>query len=271
MSEAGESRDEARLEARDERILEGLLSEDADEVNRAYRLLTDDLLGYARGLLRTRFNQVNLQEGSVVQSAVASLYEKGADRFENEDHLQGRMRLAVLRKIQDRIKARKNRMVQQPEEGGYENDPGNSGPGIATRIADGECAFDVGALLLNGLDSDDRNLVELGLLQNLDRKTLGQRLGLSDDAVRQRLSRLRPRLRASMLEPVRRRVHEDEWTVLNLCFVKKMSAKAAATELGLTEAQLAMELYRLVEECVKPMVGESGCDLLVRLIGRSKI
>lgn len=262
----GDARD-----SKEEEILLGLQSDDAEAVNRAYHLLTEDLIGYAKGLLRTRFNQVNLQEGSVVQSAIASLYERGPDQYENEDHLQGRMRLAVLRKIQDRIKARKNRMVQQPEEGGYEQDRGNSGPGVATRIADGECAFDAAALLLDRLDPNDRELVELAVLQGLDSRSIGTRVGLAHDAVRKRLSRLGPRLRANMLEPIRRRVHPDEWTVLDALCVRKLPPAEAAEELGLTASQLNMELLRLIEDVVKPMVGDAGCEILARLLGKSRI
>ena len=193
-----------RESSNEQRILDGLRSGDPDRINQAYELLTENLVFYARSLLRTRFNQVNLQEGSIVQSAIASLVKRGADQFDNEDHLQGRMRIEVLRKIQDRIKARSNRSLQENDSGiGLGEERVTDGPGIATRIAEGECVFDARGLMLAGLDRSDRELVDLCLFQGLDSRKAGEQLGVAPEVIRQRLTRLRPRLRASLLEPVR--------------------------------------------------------------------
>lgn len=255
----------------DQRILEGLQSGDPERINQAYELLTENLVLYARSLLRARDNQVNLQEGSVVQSAIASLFERGADQFDNEDHLQGRMRIEVLRKIQDRIKARANRSIQENDSGlGLGEDRAINGPGIATRIAEGECVFDARALMLAGLDRSDRELVDLCLFQCLDSRKVGEQLGLAPEVIRQRLTRLRPRLRASLLEPVRRRLDPREWEIIDVLVVSKVDPLEAVDRLGMPQSLMAEEYVRLLGDVVRPMIGVEGCRILHDLLGRSK-
>lgn len=260
-----------RESSNEQRILDGLRSGDPDRINQAYELLTENLVFYARSLLRTRFNQVNLQEGSIVQSAIASLVERGADQFDNEDHLQGRMRIEVLRKIQDRIKARSNRSLQENDSGiGLGEERVTDGPGIATRIAEGECVFDARGLMLAGLDRSDRELVDLCLFQGLDSRKAGEQLGVAPEVIRQRLTRLRPRLRASLLEPVRRRLDPKEWEILDVLVVARIDPSEAIERLGMTPSLMAEELLRLLGDVVRPMIGEEGCRVLDGLMGRSK-
>jgi len=253
----------------DRMILADLQSEDPARIERAYQRLTEHLLSYARTLLRTRFNQVHLQDGSVVQSAIAGLVERGPVEFLNEAHLQGRMRLAVLRKIQDRIKAGKNRMAQQsPRSAPTDSAAPETGAGIPPGVVDSGQAADIEAILLDGLDPKDRDLVDLCLLQKLSSAEVARQLGMSADLVRQRVTRLRPQLRRRLLAPVQQQLSPEEWRVVKVLLLDRMPPRQAAAALGVDPISLSEELLRVLDEVVRPLLGPEGCSLLVRLLGR---
>ncbi len=124
--------------------------------------------------------------------------------------------------------------------------------------------------MLAGLDRSDRELVDLCLFQCLDSRKVGEQLGLAPEVIRQRLTRLRPRLRASLLEPVRRRLDPKEWEIIDVLIVEKVEPLKAALRLGMPQSLMAEEFIRLLKDFVRPMIGVEGCRVLDDLLGRKR-
>lgn len=252
-------------------LLEDLRSNDPVRVKSALDRLTHDLTSHARASLGHRRNEVNNQAASIVQSVIARELGGGMDGFENDAHLRGRLHLGVENKIKDRLKTPKAKTGQVSQYAdGRLPDPSASGPGIGTQIVEAEREVALAPLLTAGLADLDREIVVRSVLGEEDSKTVGRALGLSADAVRQRLHKLRPMLRKRLLEPVRKSVSATEWAALNACLIERLHPHAASELLGIKASELAAMLERVMATRVGTAIGDAGVAALVRLLGREQ-
>ncbi len=248
------------------RIFQLLSSGDSRDENLAYRMLLPDLVAYARlALGARRSRQVNLQADSVVASAIGRVL--GGDlAFQNPEHLEGRMKIEVLRRIQTRGRRKADRHVQEPEDRPI-GDAAAVGRSDRESLPDREDRLDVRRLLLDAVDGDDRELVDLAL-RGVKSEEIGRQLQISADTVRTRMGRMRRRLRAALLAPLRPAVSPEQWEIIDRLLIRK--EVPTADENGMDAQDLVVELTRLIEELVVPKLGDEGADVLLMLLGRPK-
>ncbi|MEM6484208.1 MAG: hypothetical protein AAF662_04405 [Pseudomonadota bacterium] len=254
-----------------ENTLADLRSNDPSRVKLALENLTDELVNHARSKLRGRQNNVVCQPESVVQSVLARELGHGAEAFDNESHLQGRLRRAVLNKISDRLKGPKGRtgqLSQHSEERSFE--PARDDAGVATHVVDSETAAWLENLLTEGLKTSDQLIVRLWVLEDHDVNDLAKQVSLKPAAIRQRMTRLRPALRKRLLEPIRSSLSAHEWAVVNACLIERLDPQAASLLLGITPEQMANTLEEIMREKLSPAIGDAGVTVLGRLLGRAK-
>jgi DNA-directed RNA polymerase specialized sigma24 family protein len=229
------------------------------------------LVSHARAKLGRRQDQANCQAESVVQSVLVRELGEGADSFDNEAHLQGRLRRAVDNKIKDRLKGPKGRTGQASQ---YAHDglpdPGTSGPGTGTQIAEIDRADSLSSFLTAGLDASDQEIVRRAVLADQDANEVAQHVPLTPAAIRKRLERLRPALRKRLLEPIRDSLSAQEWAVVSACLIERMDPKATAELLGITPEQMARTLETIMREHLSLAVGQAGVMAIGRLLGRVK-
>lgn len=250
-------------------LLGDIRSNDPTRVRSAYEQLTNDLVAYARANLGRRQNQVNRQAESVVQSVLVRELGKGTDSVDNEEHLQGRLRRAVVNKIKDRPKGPKGQTGQASQYGedGLP-DAAQLGPGVGTQIAETDRANAIADLLTVGLDADDQEIVRRAVMDDQDASEVAKHVPLKPTAIRKRLERLRPVLRKRLLEPLRGSVSAQEWVVVNACLIERLDPKATAELLGTTPEQMARVLQTVMRDRLSSAIGEAGMLALGRLLGR---
>jgi hypothetical protein len=127
---------------------------------------------------------------------------------------------------------------------------------------------EVEARLLTGLSQEDRELVRLCVTGAFDSNEAASRLSVKADAVRKRLQRLRPELRARLLAPLKGRVSSRDWALLNTCIVQRMSPQSATELLGCSSETLANSLETLFRDVLSPALGDTGMLALTRLLGK---
>ena len=252
-------------------LLDDIRSNDPLRVKAALERLSDDLLAHARAKLGRRQREVNIEAASIVQSVLVRELGDGADRFESEAHLRGRLHLAVEHKIISRLRTPKARtgQVSQYGDGGLP-DPSARGPGVGTQISEAEQSAALVPLLTAGLSKLDREIVVRSVLEEEKSGAVGLRLGLSADSVRQRLVKLRPVLRKRLLEPARASATAAEWAVLNACLVERLHPKLAAELLGVEPSELSTVLERAMGTHLRSAIGRAGMAALERLLGREQ-
>ena len=255
----------------DNNVLSNLRSENRARSNRAYEKLYSELLAHARKKLGPNSLKVNCQAESVVQSVIAKELGGGIDKFESDNHLQGRLRLAVNHKIFDRPKGEKGKtdqISQLPD--GFLVNPAESGPGIGTQVAEVDRDHDVELRLTAGLESQDQGLVRMCVLNDLGSAEAGQQLSITASAVRKRLERLRPELRAKLLAPLKTQVSAKDWAFLSACLIERMLPAKASSMLGCTGKELADAHERLYRDDLGPVLGDTGLLALARLLGKPR-
>lgn len=253
-------------------LLADIRSNDPTRMKAALEQLTDDLIAHARTKLGHRQDQANCQAKSVVQSVLVGELGEGADSFENEEHLQGRLRTAVDNKIKDRLKGPKGRTGQASQ---YADDgppdPAAHGPGVGTQIAEADRAEAVARSLTDGLDANDQEIIRRAILDDQDANEVARHVPLKPAAVRKRLQRLRPMLRKRLLEPLRESLTAQEWTIVNACLVERWEPQATTELLGVTAEELARTHEAVIRDHVSPALGQPGLLALGRLLGRAKV
>jgi DNA-directed RNA polymerase specialized sigma24 family protein len=252
-------------------LLADIRSNDPTRVKAAIDRLTEDLIAHARATLGRRQDQANCQAASVVQSVLVRELGAGPDSFENEGHLQGRLRTAVDNKIKDRLKGPKGRTDQasQYADGGLP-DPAVGGRGVGTQIAEADRAEAVARSLTDGLDANDQEIIRRAILDDQDANEVASHVPLKPAAIRKRLERLRPLLRRRLLEPLRRSLSAQEWAVVNACLIERLEPEAITELLGVTAEQLARTYESVIRDHVSPAIGDTGLLALGRLLGRAK-
>lgn len=261
-----------------EDLLAELRSNDPHRVRNAIERLTDELAVHARAKLAERRDRADFQPESIVQSVLLKELAPGTSGFKDAQHLNARLRLAVNHKIYDRVAKGGHAAEIARERHGTNDDEFEApatGPGPATQVIgielsaqDKILAIELEKRLSADLDTEERRLVELCVLQGLDGRTAAATLGISDAAARQRLSRLRQQLRGRALEPLQAKLSSVEWAALHACLVQRMAPQTVARLLGVSEQELGNILERLIVEEVPRVLGRRGVEIFNRLLGR---
>ncbi len=256
--------------------LDDLNSGDPDRERRALVQLTEELIEYARRRLRVQRDQVNTQPESVVQSVLRRELEGGL-AYENDDHMHGRLRIAIARKIADRKKEGGSvRTVHDPGDGSLDR-AAREARGVGTEVVELERADradsqreDARDRLLEGLQPADRDLVRHLIFKGLTSQATAAALDSTPEAIRKRLQRLRPALRGRLLEPLRRALSPEDWTVLSGCLIDRQKPQILADMLGWSVEELAARFAELFDEKVGPQLGPDAIEYLTRLLGAAK-
>lgn len=258
----------------------------------ALRTLMRLLLEHAGRELGARRDFVNAQADSVVQHAVERELAEGREayrRFESDEHLYGRLHLAVSHRIHEVLRSRKEnaRHLAQDARG---DDSGGDGagripePAARDGIGDGsvtridrrrhleERSAASRERLLAAASAEDRELVRLVVIGGRRSEAAARELGISADNVRTRMSRLRRRLRERLLQPVLERLGESDRSLVEALFVERVELEVLASSAGAGRGEVAAVLARRVSELVQvpfaESLGEEGAASLNRLLGR---
>jgi DNA-directed RNA polymerase specialized sigma24 family protein len=251
------------------KLLSDLKSSDPNRVRNAIEELTDALTAHARRLLGPRQNHANCQAESIVQSVLVRELGGGAAAFDNEEHLNGRLRVAIENKVKDRRKGPKaatGQASQFPD--GALLDPAAAGPGIGTQVVETDRQLEIEARLTANLPRDEQQLVQLCVLGEIDSNDAARSLSMTPDAVRKRLQRLRPDLRARLLAPLKERVPAQDWAMITACLIQRLPPSHATELFGCSPETLADALERIFREILSPSLGDAGMLALTRLLGK---
>ncbi len=273
------------------RILEDLRSGDPDRESHALRTLMNAMLEHAARELGARRQFVNAQAESVVQQAMAKELAEGSAayrRFANDEHLFGRLSIAVTNRIRERLRRRKDnaRHLEQlgkpSEDAPPQADPASPGMGPSTVVARRENRSRLDELneasrerLMGATPAGDRELVRLVVFEGRRSEAVATELGLSADAVRQRMSRLRRRLRECLLGPALAELGDEDRTLVEALFIERIDlevlANPSAEAGGETAAVLAHRINQLVRTPLVESLGDEGIVYLMRLLGKPKV
>lgn len=272
------------------KILEDLQSCDPARESAALRTLMHVLLEHAERELGARRRFVNAQAESVVQHAVVRELAEGSAayrKFANDEQLYGRMHLAVSHRIHELLRSRKEAVRHREQlgnaggaaDGTPAPEPAAAGVGPRTFIAQQEqrSRLDVlneesRARLLGAVSLSDRALVQLVVIEGRRSEAAGAELGMSADGVRMKMSRLRRRLRESLLGPILATLKEDDRALVEALFVERvdlelLSAPAAEAG-GQTASVLARRMSELLSVSLVEALGDQGIVYLRRLLGK---
>lgn len=264
-------------------VLEELRSGDPAREGQALRVLIEHLVAQTSRDLATRRNGVHLQPESVVQRVVMhELYEADTpyQKFENDSHLFGRLRLGILNRIREVLRSPRSRAKQfsqsEPESGPF--DPKAEGAGPRTEIArkDWNVHADARntasrARVLAIVAKEDRDLVELVVFRGFNSERAGEQLGMHADAVRQRMSRNRRRLRDALLAPLDAKLSAPDAAIVKGLLVERREPAELAGEVGLTVESLARRLAELLSGPIAAELGDEGVTFLMRLLGKVRL
>lgn len=266
------------------RILEELRSGDPARESAALRTLMNLLLSHAAGELGARRRFVNAQDESVIASAVAR--ELGAGReayakFENDAHLYGRLHLAVTHAIRSRLRRKGAKVSLDAGEAAAPPEPAAPEAGPRTVIAQrderraGEEKNEGSrARLLGATPEADRELVRLVVFEGRRSEEAGRELGVSADVVRQRMSRLRRRLRESLLGPVLASLAEADREIFEALLVERVDLEVLTDTdkdaRGHAAGFLAHRMQELLATDAVAVLGDQGVVYLLRLLGKAK-
>ncbi len=235
----------------------------------------------ARAELSGKLDRVDLVPESVAQSVLVGELGQLPDLEINDDeHLVGRMRLAIRNKIRTRLRkgGKAGQPVQMSQCPSDRSDVGVAGgPGPATSVEAVDESVIVSrksaalrARLFEGEDQQSQQMIEMCVFRGLDAKRAAEHIGCSHDALRARLSRSKKPLRAKLLEPVREVVQPQEWAILSGVLVEQMSPAKLTGVLGMSAEELADSFEGLLSGVVLEQLGPEGMEVLHRLLGRMK-
>lgn len=245
-----------------------LQSPDPLRVDGAYRTLIREVVDKARMILGSRRGNVHLDSESIAMSVLLREVILKPDRFQNEDHLRGRLFQAVRHKILDRIKSAGAQGIHGISE--ELADGRQDGASAESAVAEAELAGRVRDLLLRDLSPEDRTIVESCILDDTDSKEVGLRIGISGPAVRKRLERMRPGLRDRLLDLAKRNLAPRDWDLVSALFVERLTPDRCGERFGIPVDRLEAELEDLIQRRIGPALGVLGQLALLRLLGRTR-
>ncbi len=261
-------------------LVDALSSSDPERFRAAIEELTDQMVVQARAELHGKRDRVDLIPESVAQSVIVhELGNIAQSDYESDEHLAGRLRLAIRNKIRTRLRkgGMRGPAVQSSQLGEHTIEPEASGIGPGTHVSDMDerAAQDerfalLHTRLIEGLDPNDQQLVELCVLQNWDARRAAEQTGLSHDAARARLSRMRKQLRAAALEPVRTMVSANEWGIVHACLIERLAPAAICELFGMKPEQVASVIEDVLSGAITSELGPRGIEVLHQLLGRAK-
>jgi len=269
-------------------ILADLQSRDPARESTALRTLMHVLLENAERELGARRRFVNAQADSVVQHAIVRELADGTaayQRFANDEQLYGRMHLAVSHRIHELLRSRKETARHREQLGNAEPDaarnldPAAPGPGPSTIAARNEHRTRLDELnaasrarLIDALSTADRDVVQLAVIEGRRSEAVGAELGISADAVRMKMSRLRRRLRERLLRPILATLNSDDRALVEALFIERVDLELLSTPAaeahGHTASLIARRMSELLNVSLIESLGDEGIVYLRRLLGK---
>jgi DNA-directed RNA polymerase specialized sigma24 family protein len=271
MSMETEMTDQRATQAR----LEDLKSDDPVKQRAAIEALREELIEHAKRRLGRVQHHVDRQPESVVQSVLVGELPHH-DRYENDAHMRGRLRRAVMSKILDRRKKggkKRTYQLSQTSNDGTPVDPADTAAGVGTQVESLEQdelarkqVLDAQRRMLEDLDSDAQAFVRLIVIDGVSCKDAATELGITPDAARKRKQRLAESLRSKLAEPLRDQLSAEDWTLLRTCLVDRLSPNDAAALAGCTVEQLVRRYSDLFANEVGPLLGPDAIEYMERLL-----
>jgi len=252
-------------DGRPDELAQGLRSQDPARVHDSSDKLRRRAVEAARARLGSGSRHVNLDPDSVAMSVLLGDVLCNRDRFQNDDHVLGRVAIAIRNKIIDRRKSPRAREVHGIPEGA-------SGrvPAVGAASEELELATRVCETLEQDLETDDRAILHACVLGDEESQHAANKLGMSAPALRKRLERMRPMLRRRLIALAAPRLTPDERRLVEVLLVERLTPEACARNLGIDEAALQSRARGILAERIEPSLGLLGQFALLRLLGQPR-
>lgn len=188
-------------------LIRKIRSEDAEERGDGWAIISDELVGYAKSRTAGR-DRVNAQAESIVQSVLKDLFDD-VPSFQNDDHLIGHLKRRVANKLRQRVdpRAGANKRVDPGEAGAPERSADDGPRSLGSVIAGAEeievrrhVLNDVLAALRERLSPEDWLMVRARAIDGKSWAQLAESLGKSEQALRVRWFRLKPRIEEALAQ-----------------------------------------------------------------------
>jgi len=126
--------------------------------------------------------------------------------------------------------------------------------------------------LIDALSTADRDVVQLAVIEGRRSEAVGAELGISADAVRMKMSRLRRRLRERLLRPILATLNSDDRALVEALFIERVDLELLSTPAaeahGHTASLIARRMSELLNVSLIESLGDEGIVYLRRLLGK---
>ncbi|MBL9147771.1 MAG: hypothetical protein JNM94_03675 [Phycisphaerae bacterium] len=233
------------------------------DADAALLALRRDLVGWATHELGANGRRAELDPESIVQSVLAREAVRAIGEAHDDHHLWARLRLAVRHKIIDRKRAIARRCnVELVDDVAIREDTT-----VEELVAEvPRRAFaDVVAAATD--DPTRRHAIEAVFVEGRGTAEVAATCGLSDDALRAALSRIRPALARELVEPLREFLPADEWRFCNEVIVGRQPLEAAAAMVGWSVHEARERAGECIVAALVAVYGPTVARWLPRVMG----
>jgi RNA polymerase sigma factor (sigma-70 family) len=260
-------------------LLERLRGADPKALNDAVGQLLPILREYARREIQRRGVR-SREADTLVDSVLIRCLKPAAERCGDDEELRGYLYNAIRHKVIDQT--RKPQHHQFPEEADSSFGPPDAAPSPSEAVEAEEARSHDDAALERflraveraSLTPRDRELVNLFVVRGMAWEHVAATLELSNGAARTAMSRARSRLLPQLMAPLRARLREDDWKILEATMIERRRPEDAAAEFGLDAQDMVHRFMFTVFPVIDRSFGSHGMAMLRRLMhkpaGRSK-
>lgn len=265
------------------RVLAAAKANNRDEDDRKLKALIDEcLVPAAIKAVGNKRDQVDLQTSSIVAQVIEKELSKVLEPCNDTKHLRARLIRAVEHKVIDILrKGGVHGRAPQFSQGRRGSLPEQAvvaaGPG--TQLADAESVAQAAesfdrfreVLLAHAKDTKQRVILMEYVLAGKEWVEVAPSVGLSVEAARKYLSKIRPDLLPEICKPLRPNLDGPAWAITELLFVKRFTPAKVAETLGTTEQNVeSVSATRIIPE-IKRLYGKNAYEGLLRLTGNKRI
>jgi len=249
------------------RLLAALRGGNRRAENEAIEELLNELRQRARAYAPDHGRRVDAQLDSVVQSVVVDALPKAVERCDDDDGLMRYMGRALRNRFADRVNSRRHASLDTVE---GEATPASPDPGPETVLFDlergsadeaGRTAFEH-AIRAAHLTAREREIATLFILREHTWEEVGAAVGMSAGAAKVAMTRMRPRLLETVLEPIAIQLSDGHWTLARSLLIDGRSESEVAAALGITPERVFDDFRDVIMPALRRTYGSFGVDRL---------
>lgn len=252
----------------DERLVDQLRSGAPGDVNDAILKLYPLLRECARREMQRRGVR-SREADTLVDSVLFRCLGPAAERCADDDQLRAYLAKSIRNAIIDAGRARQPK--QFPEDAGSSFGPVATDPRpeppAEDRLHDHEALSRfVEAVEQSTLGPRERELVQLFVVRGMAWEHVASILELSSGAARTAMSRARSKLLPQLMQPLRAKLREEDWKILEATIIERRRPEDAAADMGLEPQDMLDRFLFAVFPVIDRCFGSHGMVMLRRLM-----